>query len=230
MKKLLGILVVAVFTTSSAFGGLVSLNPPMREVDESPDSTLVNFDLNFDTVDGGEFSAFRFLIGSNDALLMTDFDVFGDAIGFWGGLGGFGIDCSGTQCTAAGGGPVALPYYPVSSPSAGANVDLQGFVLPPGTPLNPIDPLNAPIFMGVLTVEIPGGTRPGVYDILVNGDLDGTSKVVLFPSNDTETLFGALGARGLGVAGQVTVVPEPATLALLGVGGLVALGRRRRKA
>ena len=111
MKNVLGILVVAVFTTSSAFGGLVSLSPPMQEVQESADSTLVSFDLNLDSIDGGEFSAFRFLIGSNDGLLMNDFDVFGDAIGFWGGLGGFGIDCSGTQCAAAGGGPVALPYY-----------------------------------------------------------------------------------------------------------------------
>ena len=233
MKKVLGSLVVALFATSSAFGGLVSLFPAMHEVDPSAESTFVDFDVALDSVDGGDFSTFDILLGSNDGLLMSDFDPTA-FVSFWTSLGGFGIDCSGAGCAGFGGGPVSPPFYPAGAALAEANLELQGFV--PADENDPFAPdpffqADTPIFFGVVTVEIPGGTVPGVYDILVNGELDGgRSNVILFPSGEVELLFGAHGSRGnSGVAGQITVVPEPATLALLGVGGLVAL-RRRRKA
>jgi fibronectin-binding autotransporter adhesin len=81
---------------------------------------------------------------------------------------------------------------------------------------------------GALDVTLLGGYEPGPgdsFDLLDWGTLAGTFDSVSLPALgagmawDTKTLYDS---------GTITVVPEPATLTLLAMGGLVALRRRRR--
>jgi len=70
-----------------------------------------------------------------------------------------------------------------------------------------------------------------IDDILVNGNLDPYMQIC-FDDNNTWNLRstdgGAWEVDSTGVAGQgIQVVPEPVTIGLLGLGGLVALGARR---
>ena len=73
--------------------------------------------------------------------------------------------------------------------------------------------------LGVVTVDLRG-LDEGTYAIGVSSDTDG-GVTAIGRNGVPETLFGRA---------TITIVPEPATLALLGVGALAAMWRRRRTA
>jgi len=80
-------------------------------------------------------------------------------------------------------------------------------------------------------VRIPNGQNDGYYGALPIGDLaPGKSKVLrvrYIVAGDLKQVGGSLVMPPLGVSGLIVVVPEPATLLLLGI-GLAALARARR--
>ena len=77
-----------------------------------------------------------------------------------------------------------------------------------------------PMMVGTLTIDVPLGTIPGIYNIVVDNaaEANKVSKIKVSTTQVIDPLSGV---------GPVSVIPEPATLALLGLGGLVALRRRR---
>lgn len=80
-----------------------------------------------------------------------------------------------------------------------------------------VGPLDAPFSLGTLTVDA-SGLALGIYEILVDGEFDFQSRAVSGPH--AEALFGV---------GRIQIVPEPATLTLLGIAALGLLRRTRGK-
>jgi hypothetical protein len=83
-------------------------------------------------------------------------------------------------------------------------------------------------FGSELNVMATGGFDPAmgdVFDIIDATAINGTFSTILLPtlgdgkSWDSENLY---------ATGEIQVIPEPATLSLLALGGLLALHRRRR--
>ena len=99
------------------------------------------------------------------------------------------------------------PSAPVSTGFAWPSDLFFGGFLAAGTP---------GALVGTLTVDTTG-LALGEYTVAVDSNTDFLSNIGL--DNDTEGLAGSA---------IVTVVPEPATLILLGIGGVAAMRRRRR--
>jgi len=79
-----------------------------------------------------------------------------------------------------------------------------------------LTPLTAPTLIGTLTVNLPNTAGAGSeFNYFVDFSLDGASTAGLGGESD-----------GLTGAGSISVVPEPATLCLLGIGAVSLLRRR----
>ena len=131
----------------------------------------------------------------------------------------FGIDLSSLLADAlytqfptdmAGGNTIANVTYSGSTPT-------PGFILNIGE--------GGELSLGTATVTLPDAD--GTYRLdVVNGDAPNNNSGARFDYGfDSRTILWPVG----GGQTDLTVVPEPATLALLGVGGIAML-RRRRKA
>ncbi|MGB2984397.1 MAG: PEP-CTERM sorting domain-containing protein [Phycisphaerae bacterium] len=193
------ILVIA-FAATSAFGGMVDFGPA---ADINPGDDAV-FQVSVASTVGGPFEAVFAILGTLDPSLTLSFAY--DP----------GFESTATQTPPM---PMAYGIY-----AGGSGVDLGvggNNTLAPGW--------SAPLTLGTLTVGTAGAG-------LVAGD---TREI--FADFDKEVQYGGLGLSTVlpfggqayvddealvGGIGIINVVPEPATLALLALGGIAVLRRR----
>ncbi len=196
------ILVIA-FAATSAFGGMVTLGPGTVDINPGDDAV---FQVSVGSTTAANFEAVFALFGTLDPSFTLSFAY--DP----------GFEGSATL-------PVPTPMrYFIYDAGGGIDLGVGGNnTIAPGW--------SAPLTMGTLTVGtagaglVAGDTREILVDFNTETQFPagvGLSGVLPFggqPFVDDEPLVGGIGI--------INVVPEPATLALLALGGLAVLRRRR---
>ena len=204
MKKVVAVLCVVGLANSYALAGTVSFGPnPLVEVDPAV-STEATFVVSIDFSDLlTEITSFRLIVGTNE-LAFAGVPAPGSGFLSFTNPQAFGLPPSL-------GGSFSNPAYAIAMDFQAINFpDFQGIVQQ-----NPL-----PIEVATITFDA-AGLAPGLYDILVSSDLDGFGNIFNSELNQPDGIRDDV----LSGMGQVRVVPEPATLTLM---GLAALGLIRR--
>lgn len=110
----------------------------------------------------------------------------------------------------------------VNSYKQGKGDDWQGELIfeIDGTGISPIQVTNEAVLAGTLTI-VDDGAVPGTYTLMTYDSKSGVFDTVNLPSDDWSIAYGDKVLTA-------TYIPEPATLILLGVGGCLAVLRKRR--
>lgn len=211
MKRLVGFLLAVGFASTTALGGTVEFSNPVPA-----DSGVL-------LLDPGASGTFDITVSSStlDAALSLDAIFLADFNGPEADSGSRSLQFTGFDFSTA----FTNGTFTQSTNAATTQVDgarefkIGGLALDPPFGSGPFD---LPIMVGTLHILVPNDLAPGDYIVQV--------------SNNRETNHVSVLARTgfandpLSGQGTVRVTPEPATLALLGIGGLIALRRRRRSA
>jgi len=197
-KGVVSVLVIA-FAATSAFGGMVTLAPGSQDVLLGNDAV---FEASIASTDASAFEAVGLLFGSLDS-----------DIGF-----SFAYDAAYAASATSLPTPARMFMY---DGLGGMDLGIGGN--------NVTDPgWSAPLIVGTLTVDTSSLTLGDTREIQIDANWEdanygfAASYVLPFggqPFVDDEALSGVLGT--------FTMVPEPVTLVLLGVGEVAALRRRR---
>ena len=132
----------------------------------------------------------------------------------------------GTYTPGASAAAVSFEFVDLAVSST-LEMEIGGLL--PGTEYDQVNASGTLEIGGTLSVSLIGGFSPNLgdrFDILNWGTLDGEFQTLLLPglsdglSWDTSSLY---------ATGELAVVPEPATLALVALGGVALVRRRRAK-
>ena len=206
MRKVAGIMLVVTFASASAFGGSVTFeNPSSPYAGDASALGLMpgesgTFDVFVDTADPATYNP----AGSIDVVFYTDLDAASRGLEFGGWSFSTAFDDAVFQSATSD----------TIDQVSGANREFKVG----GAALGNTIPL--PMQIGTLTITAPMDLLEGPYSVDVDTSLE-ANKVSKIKVSGTTVIDPLLGS------GAVHVVPEPATLALLGIGGVFALRRRR---
>lgn len=210
MRKFAVVLLAVGLAQTAAFGGVVSFDPNPVSVDVGVgDSPVVKLDVFIEQLGdiSNQFGSFDIVFGAG---VIADGDTSGLTMVGW----EWDTDLFQRQAQPPGINPDQASSIYLDDIKVGFFVNFGDF-----PSLGPIDTTN-PVRIGSLTVDTTG-LEDGKYEVVVDFTRDNTSFAVGGISDPGNSLlFGA---------GSVNVVPEPATISLLGLASL-ALIRRRREA
>ena len=203
MRKVAAISLVTVFATSSAFGGLVTFGTGMVEIDiTAPGPHTATFDVTIESSTIDVFTAVDLIFGSDRLTIPADGFTYSDDT----------IGAVIASVIGGGAGSTLAPPYGCFGSCVYASEAFVGTFASDGFP-------NALLF-GTLTVDA-AGLDIGEYSVMVDSERDGGVSQLIFSFEGVD-FFDPL--NGIGI---VHVVPEPATIALLGLGAIGLLRRRR---
>ena len=203
MRKFAVVLLVVGFTHVSAFGGVISFSPSPVDVNvPGGDSPLVTLDVFL-----GELGSIGNAFGAFDVVFGSGLISAGEVAGLE--LVSFVWDAP------------LFALAPVFFPPSIAHDQHVGIYL---------DDIQIGMFIGVDQSTLAGPVRLGSLTVDTTGLAFGPYQVIVdFGIDNTSLGAGTGGDSFLSGTGFVNVIPEPATITLLGLASL-ALVRRRRKA
>lgn len=134
----------------------------------------------------------------------------------------FGLDFTGTQTAPTADNLVAAHIHAAAPPGMNAGV-VFGFFGMPFNDNNPNDVVVTPFTTGV------GGTISGKWDTPEGNGTTLTAQLPNILAGLSYINFHTVLFPGGEIRGQITIVPEPASLTLLGLGAIALLGCHRRR-
>jgi len=216
MKRVAASLLVVSLASSYAFAGTVDFGPK-QSVELGAADMTATFPVSIIPSDLDTMVSLRTIFASDDLFIQPP-DGSTIAVNSLDPTAGSGFQADGMIGLPGIITPVGFlgrftnAFIDLNNTTSGSGINFEAVNLLTDRPASPITP-GTPIFIGNITVDA-AGLGLGTYSVEVRGG----DSVLTDTAATADSLVGS---------GLLNVVPEPATLMLLGIGGLAALRRRR---